>query len=328
MVNRPPSSNALLSSLLLNPASTLTLASPTPGSINYTTSVANSVISVNVTPTTADPNAIIKVNGTAVLSGSPSKAIALVVGNTVITTIVTAQDGSTTQTYSITINRPGSSNASLSLLQLTPASRLVLASAKPGNVNYTASVANSVASVTVTATTADPNATVKVNGATVLSGSPSQAIALNVGNTVITTVVTAQDGSTTATYTITVTRAAGVLGLGNGNNLSLSEVERLTDSIPNDKIVVHRGVSPNGDGINDFLAIDGITAYPDNKLQIIDRNGVLVFEAKGYNNSSPIFDGHSNINGVLMLPGTYFYVLDYKVGGVTKHKTGYIILKY
>jgi len=30
----------------------------------------------------------------------------------------------------------------------------------------------------------------------------------------------------------------------------------------------------------------------------------------------------------MQAPGTYFYVLDYNVNGVTKHKTGYIVLKY
>jgi gliding motility-associated-like protein len=92
--------------------------------------------------------------------------------------------------------------------------------------------------------------------------------------------------------------------------------------------MVHQGVSPNGDGINDFLVIDGITQYPDNHLMIINRNGALVFQSKGYDNSTRVFDGHSNVNGRMQTPGTYFYALDYNVNGVLKHKTGYIVLKY
>ncbi len=99
-------------------------------------------------------------------------------------------------------------------------------------------------------------------------------------------------------------------------------------SIENDGVVVHQGVSPNGDGINDVLTIDGITAYPDNRLMIIDRNGMLVFLATGYDNGSKAFDGHSSINGKMQVPGTYFYSLDYVADGQNKHKTGYIILKY
>ena len=96
----------------------------------------------------------------------------------------------------------------------------------------------------------------------------------------------------------------------------------------NDGILVHQGVSPNGDGINDFLVIEGITNYPNNHLTIINRNGGLVYQARGYDNSKGVFDGHSNINGRMQAPGTYFYALDYSVNGLTKHKTGYIVLKY
>ena len=55
---------------------------------------------------------------------------------------------------------------------------------------------------------ADPTATVKVNGVTVASGSPSGPITLSVGPNLITVLVTAQDGVTTKTYTINVTYAA------------------------------------------------------------------------------------------------------------------------
>jgi hypothetical protein len=74
--------------------------------------------------------------------------------------------------------------------------------------SYTASVANSVSSITLTPTVTDANATVKVNNVTVASGAASGPINLNVGSNTITTVVTAQDGTTTQTYTLTVTRAA------------------------------------------------------------------------------------------------------------------------
>ena len=77
-----------------------------------------------------------------------------------------------------------------------------------GTLSYTASVSNATTSITVTPTVADATATVKVNGTTVVSGNPSGPIALAVGSNVITTVVTAQDGTTTRTYTVTVTRAA------------------------------------------------------------------------------------------------------------------------
>jgi gliding motility-associated-like protein len=107
-------------------------------------------------------------------------------------------------------------------------------------------------------------------------------------------------------------------------------VDKPIDSpqLADDGILVHQGLSPNGDGINDFLVIENIANYPDNKLQIMNRSGQLVFESKNYDNSNKVFDGHSNKTGQMQLPGTYFYSLDYAVNGVTKHKTGFIVLKY
>ncbi|NIO42211.1 MAG: hypothetical protein GTO41_19895, partial [Burkholderiales bacterium] len=73
---------------------------------------------------------------------------------------------------------------------------------------YTATVDFAVASTTVTPTTADANATVTVNGIAVASGSPSGQIILAQGENVITVNVTAEDGVTTQSYTVTVTRLA------------------------------------------------------------------------------------------------------------------------
>jgi len=60
----------------------------------------------------------------------------------------------------------------------------------------------------------------------------------------------------------------------------------------------------------------------------MNRNGQLVYEARGYNNNSRIFDGHSSINRQMQLPGTYFYQLEYTVNGIIKYKTGFLVLKY
>lgn len=77
-----------------------------------------------------------------------------------------------------------------------------------GTTDYTASVANGVASVTVNPTTTSAGATVTVNGVSVLSGAASAPIMLAVGATTITIVVTASDPRHTETYTIVITRAA------------------------------------------------------------------------------------------------------------------------
>jgi len=323
IVTRAKSNNAALANLAIS-SSTLSPMFVT-GTYSYAASVSNATASVKVTPTTADVTASVTVNGAAVTSGAASGSIALVAGPNTITTVVTAQDGITTKTYTITVTRAPSTNALLSAIKLTPASILINTGTVGATTTYTTSVSNATASVTVTATTIDKTATIKVDGVTVSSGTASGSIALAVGSNTINTVVTAQDGISTRTYSIVVTRASGPV---NNPDQAISVEQTPAISIENDGIMVHQAVSPNGDGINDFMMIDGIAAYPENKLTIINRNGALVYEAQGYDNTSKVFDGHSNKTGAMQVPGTYFYALDYRVNGVAKHKTGFIILKY
>jgi len=71
---------------------------------------------------------------------------------------------------------------------------------------YTASVGFLMTATTVTPTTSDATSTVTVNGVDVASGDTSTAIPLAVGKNTLTVIVTADDGVTTGTYTVTVTR--------------------------------------------------------------------------------------------------------------------------
>jgi len=70
-------------------------------------------------------------------------------------------------------------------------------------------------------------------------------------------------------------------------------------------------LTPNGDGKNDFLVIDGIAESPNNLLQIFNRYGVLVYYKENYNDE---FEGLSNrdmvVKGNIGLPsGVYFYII-------------------
>ena len=97
------SGNADLSNLLLSQGTlTPTFAA---GTTSYSAAVSNGVTSLTVTPTAAAAGATITVNGTPVASGSPSGAIALAVGSNTIPVAVTAQDGTTSRTYQITVTR-------------------------------------------------------------------------------------------------------------------------------------------------------------------------------------------------------------------------------
>ncbi|TPE42396.1 Ig-like domain-containing protein [Pontibacter mangrovi] len=101
-----------------------------------------------------------------------------------------------------------SSNANLSGLTLS--SGILSPAFGAATTSYTAAVPTATTSVTLRPVMADANATVTVNGAAVVSGHASQEISLKVGTNTISTLVTAQDGST-KTYTVTVSRA----GIGN-----------------------------------------------------------------------------------------------------------------
>jgi surface protein len=248
----PASSDATLSALTLSSGS----LSPSfaSGTLAYTASVAHSVSSLIVTPTTNDANATATVNG-----ASPATPVTLAVGGTTVTVQVTAQDGST-QSYTVAVTRAASSDATLSALALSQGS--LSPSFASGTLAYTASVPNSVSSLIVTPTTNDANATATVNGA-----SATTPVTLALGSNTVTVQVTAQDGVTTQSYTVTVTRAAlssdatlSALSLSSGS-LSPSFASgtlAYTASVPNS--VSSLIVTPTTNDANATATVNGASA--------------------------------------------------------------------
>ncbi len=103
------------------------------------------------------------------------------------------------------------------------------------------------------------------------------------------------------------------------------------EEVPDEELTVYNAVSPNGDGINDNFHIKGIYKYPDNSVEIYNRWGVKVYDAKSYNETDNMFrgysDGRATINRNEKLPtGTYFYILKYNTGQKVKEKTGYLYI--
>ncbi|WP_375580075.1 gliding motility-associated C-terminal domain-containing protein [Marivirga tractuosa] len=80
------------------------------------------------------------------------------------------------------------------------------------------------------------------------------------------------------------------------------------------EINVYNGVSPNNDGENDTWEIGCIENFQQNKVEIYNRAGALVFAAQNYGNNSNAFEGLGNRGvyaGEKKLPdGTYFYIID------------------
>ncbi|MGY3214420.1 FG-GAP-like repeat-containing protein [Mucilaginibacter sp. HD30] len=70
-------------------------------------------------------------------------------------------------------------------------------------------------------------------------------------------------------------------------------------------ITIPNAFSPNGDGINDVWEIGGLADYTDYVLKVFNRNGMLLFQSKGYTQA---WDGL--FNGKKLPTGTYYYLID------------------
>ena len=95
---------------------------------------------------------------------------------------------------------------------------------------------------------------------------------------------------------------------------------------------IFNGITPNGDGINDYFQINGIENYPDNTLRVFNRWGVLIYEAQGYGLGDMLFKGLSEGRATIAkereLPsGTYFYLLTFSGNNPGKESySGYIYI--
>ena len=126
-----PSTDATLSDLVVNDGSADLTLTPTfaSGTATYTASVANAVDEVTVTPTTTDTNATPEfLNASdATLADADGVAnghqVALAVGDTVFKVQVTAEDGTTTETYTVTVNRAAQAQTTTTFVSNTGESR-------------------------------------------------------------------------------------------------------------------------------------------------------------------------------------------------------------
>ena len=209
------SSNATLSALTLDG---MNFGAFSPGTTSYSGQVAHNVSETTVSPTVSNSGAsyVINLDGVADSDG----IIPLSVGTNTITVQVTAEDGITTITYTVTVTRASgstsgsppsipvqpstSSNATLSALTLDGVN---FGAFSPGTTSYSGQVAHNVSETTVSPTVSNSGASYVIN----LDGvrDSDGVIPLSVGTNTITVQVTAEDGITTITYTVTVTRASG-----------------------------------------------------------------------------------------------------------------------
>ncbi len=107
------------------------------------------------------------------------------------------------------------------------------------------------------------------------------------------------------------------------------------------EVLVYNGISAGDDGTNDYLIIGNVRNFPNNKLTIFNRWGVVVYEAEGYDaddsrfvpNPKHRFDGTSTGRVTIQkdnnLPvGTYFYLFEFAENNSSPRKSisGYLYL--
>lgn len=303
----------------------------TPGTLkrdsasNYwNAALSASVTSLRVLAATSDANAKIKINGVAVASNTYSEPVPVHTGVNYIPVEITAQDGVTVRYLWLAI-AVGSSSTNIAELQAyTRVGTLTLKHVATDN--WIATVDNIADGVLLHIIPSNQHTVIMWNFIWLYASNYYPVtIPLNVGINYIPVQIYAQDGVTIRNIVLTITR----LPVGTVNRQALAVIQKaglLPEALPQE-INVKQAVSPNGDGINDNFAIEGINAFPENTVKVMNRNGDVIYEAKGYDNGSKAFDGHSN-SGTLQQAGTYFYSIEYKAGDVKKHKTGYLVLKY
>lgn len=93
------------------------------------------------------------------------------------------------------------------------------------------------------------------------------------------------------------------------------------------QLLVNKALSPNNDGINDVLVIEGIKNYPENRVKIVNRDGITVFNKDKYDNESVVFNG-TREGGERLSLGTYYYFIAIKQGAEWVQKNGYFVLRY
>ena len=147
-----------------------------------------------------DANVVVIIGGDAVDTNTAGTYVIT------YTAMDAAGNDATQMTRSVTVNAaPASTDANLAGLTISVGTLPAFAAA---TISYAVNVANDVASVTLTPTTNNDGATLTVDGTAVASGEASEPIDLAVGANAIDIVVTAQDGTTEKTYTVTIDRGA------------------------------------------------------------------------------------------------------------------------
>ncbi|MCB0516902.1 MAG: C25 family cysteine peptidase [Chitinophagales bacterium] len=139
-----------------------------------------------------------------------------------------------------------------------------------------------------------PGTPVQINadGAVSYTWSPANVLDnANVSNPIITT-------ETDVTLNV---EAVDANGCGKTGDFVLSVDEELCEVV---ELSVPNTITPNGDNYNESWVIQGLENYPNHRIEIYNRWGMLIYEASPYNN-----DWKGTSEGKDLPDGTYYYLL-------------------
>ena len=209
----PPSADATLGALSVDGASLDPAFDPdTPA---YTATATADATEVTVAATANHPGAEVSVTPADADPDTAGHQITLAQGGaTIVTVTVTAEDDTTTGTYTVTVKRaPAADDATLGELSLAGAA---LAPAfDPDTHSYTADAPAGRLQVTLTARSSHPDAAVVISPADADDGTPGHQVALaepqpgsEPAQTLIAIAVTSQDTTARRTYVIQISQTA------------------------------------------------------------------------------------------------------------------------
>ena len=208
----------------------------TRGNTHYTAEVGGGVSSVTFTPTLANAAASVTIAGAAVESAAASEPINLIEGENTVTIRVTGTT-SNGRTYTVVVTRLELTpivNANLATLTLTVGGAAVALNEPfaPDTTEYTADVPTGTTSVTIAATSVNPNAEVDLDGSEFATGSASENFGINKDTTRFVIAVTAEDGTTIKNYAVTVNRDANTAPVIAIENAAVDYAENTPTTTP------------------------------------------------------------------------------------------------
>ena len=96
---------------------------------------------------------------------------------------------------------------------------------------------------------------------------------------------------------------------------SITRIEVVPNLIPC-QVIIYNALSLNDNGINDYMVIENVEYFTDNRLEIYNRDGHLLFSQNQYGVADNLFRGFANASGIYdnnkKLPtGSYLYIFKY-----------------